>query len=421
MYRVEEKQLHKEHKLMILLVIPIVFILYAILSSIFHNRYNFEGFIRIITSPTILVTDFMEVGGVEAAFINAAIIALVNIYILKYYKLRINGLLIAEFMTVVGFSFFGKNIFNVIPIYLGGYLFSKYQKIDFRDSILVVMFGTALAPIVSEISFSDIIPYGYRLLVGCSTGVFIGFIIVPLSSHMLRFHDGYNLYNIGFTSGIIGTILTSIFRSFNVDIDPVNIIYDQNNWSIIVVLLLIFLYLISIGVFINKRAIIQYRNIFRYRGRLITDFTHLIGYGVTFVNMGIMGILSVVYVIIIRGSINGAIMAAILTVTGFSAFGKHLKNCIPIVIGVILAAVILNYDLSTTGIVITVLFSTTLAPLAGSYGLIIGIIAGMLHLIIVTNVGVMHGGINLYNNGFAGGIVSGFMIPIIDAFKKGRR
>ena len=34
------------------------------------------------------------------------------------------------------------------------------------------------------------------------------------------------------------------------------------------------------------------------------------------------------------------------------------------------------------------------------------------------NVGVVHGGFNLYNNGFAGGIVAGIIVPILNVFKK---
>jgi len=31
------------------------------------------------------------------------------------------------------------------------------------------------------------------------------------------------------------------------------------------------------------------------------------------------------------------------------------------------------------------------------------------------NVGVLHGGVNLYNNGFSGGFVAAFLVPIIEA------
>jgi hypothetical protein len=67
------------------------------------------------------------------------------------------------------------------------------------------------------------------------------------------------------------------------------------------------------------------------------------------------------------------------------------------------------------------LFSTTLAPIAGTYGMVAGLIAGALHMILVTNVGVIHGGITLYNNGFSGGIVASVMIPVIDAFMKEKK
>jgi hypothetical protein len=39
----------------------------------------------------------------------------------------------------------------------------------------------------------------------------------------------------------------------------------------------------------------------------------------------------------------------------------------------------------------------------------------MLHLTLVVNVGFLHGGVNLYNNGFAGGLIAALMIPILEA------
>lgn len=420
LYQFQEKELHKEQKLLILLMFPISFLIFGIGVSIYQSDFDALaiGLMRIVASPTILITDFLVIGGIGASFVNAAIIGFINLYLLKYYQLRINGLLIAAFMTVIGFAFFGKNLFNVIPIYLGGYLYTKYQKIAFKDSILVVMFGTALAPIISEISFAEILPEYTALTVGILVGIFIGFIIVPLSTHMLKFHNGFNLYNIGFASGILGTVLTSIFRSFQIEIEPVSIIYKNNSWYIVGLLVFLFVYLITVGIFINRDAFKSFTEVFKYKGRLITDFTHLVGYGITFVNMGIMGLLSILYVIIVKGVINGPVIAGIFTIVGFSAFGKHLKNCFPIILGVIIASLFIGYNLSSTGIVIALLFSTTLAPIAGSYGPGVGVVAGMIHLVLVTNVGIIHGGINLYNNGFAGGIVAGFLIPIVDAFKR---
>lgn len=419
---IQEKEIHKERVLLILLVFPIIFFIFGLLTSFNPVGEEFlliKGLWSILSSPTILITDFLEVGGIGAAFINASLIGFLNLFLLRYYKLRINGLLIAAFMTVLGFSFFGKNMFNILPIYLGGYLYCYYQKISMREVILVIMFSTSMAPIVSEISFAQIFPRIYGLPIGILVGMLIGFIIVPLASHMLRFHDGFNLYNIGFTSGIVGTVFTSILRGFQKVIMPVDILYLENDTSITIMLTVLFIYLIIVGLMINKEGLKKYKHIFKYRGRIVTDFTQQIGYGITFLNMGLMGILCLIYVVLIGGVINGPVLAGIFTVVGFSAFGKHPKNCLPITVGVVVAAFLMGHNLSSTGIVISVLFSTTIAPIAGTYGVGIGVLAGMLHLALVTNIGVVHGGINLYNNGFSGGLVAGFLIPIIDAYKKG--
>lgn len=419
---IQERDLKKEQVLMILVVFPIAFLAFGLGSILFQNNPEttlIRGLWNISSAPTVLVTDFLEVGGVGAAFVNSALIGFFNLFLLKRYKMRINGLLIAAFMTVLGFSFFGKNVFNILPIYVGGYFYCRYQRIQMKDVILVIMFSTSMAPIISEISFAHIFTRPYGLMMGIVVGILIGFIIVPLSSHMLRFHDGFNLYNIGFTAGIIGTVVTSVLRSFKIEINPVDILYLQQNNGIIILLIILFLYLISIGLLINTKVIKEYKRILPYRGRSITDFTQQLGYGITFFNMGIMGILSLLYVLVVGGIVNGPVIAGIFTIVGFAAFGKHPKNCLPIMLGVIVAAFFVGYDLSSTGIIISVLFSTTIAPIAGTYGMGVGIIAGILHLALVTNIGIIHGGINLYNNGFAGGLVAGFLVPIIDAFKKG--
>lgn len=422
-HKYQEKELHKEQKLKILFIFPLTFMILGILFSYLDNKSNltlYSGLKNIILSPTILITDFLSVGGIGSTFVNVALISFYNLYLLKKYKLRINGLILAAFMTVMGFSFFGKNIFNIIPIYIGGYLYSNYKKIDFKDIIVSIMFATALAPVISEISFSNILPNKIAILIGIGVGIFIGFIITPLASHMVKFYDGYNIYNLGFTAGILGTILTSALRNLDIKIESVNILYLENNIFLILTLISMFIYLIYIGISINKNALNEYKYIFNYSGKVVTDYTFLMGYGVTFFNMGIMGLLSLSYVLLIGGVINGPVIAGIFTVVGFSAFGKHIKNCLPIILGVIIAALFLEYDISSTVVIITVLFSTTLAPIAGVYGYKIGFIAGILHFLLATNVGIIHGGVNLYNNGFAGGLVAGFLLPILDSFIKRR-
>ena len=72
--------------------------------------------------------------------------------------------------------------------------------------------------------------------------------------------------------------------------------------------------------------------------------------------------------------------------------------------GVYLASFTKTWAINQPSPILALLFSTTLAPVAGRFGPVAGIIAGYLHSSVALNVGIVYGGMNLYNNGFAGGI-----------------
>ena len=92
----------------------------------------------------------------------------------------------------------------------------------------------------------------------------------------------------------------------------------------------------------------------------------------------------------------------------------------PIMMGVFLASNLNKYEPSSTTAVLTGLFSTTIAPLAGEFGFLAGIIAGFLHKAVATNTGLIHGGLNLYNNGLAGAFVAAVLLPIFRDLKERR-
>ena len=58
--------------------------------------------------------------------------------------------------------------------------------------------------------------------------------------------------------------------------------------------------------------------------------------------------------------------------------------------------------------------------MAGKFGPVVGIIAGYLHSSVALNVGIVYGGMNLYNNGFAGGIVAIFLVPVVQSISDRR-
>ena len=100
---------------------------------------------------------------------------------------------------------------------------------------------------------------------------------------------------------------------------------------------------------------------------------------------------------------------------GFSTTGKHLRNILPVMFGVLLASFAKVWNITEPSAILALLLSTTLAPIAGEFGVIAGILAGFLHSSVALNVGSVYGGMNLYNNGFAGGLVAVFLVPVIQS------
>ena len=67
------------------------------------------------------------------------------------------------------------------------------------------------------------------------------------------------------------------------------------------------------------------------------------------------------------------------------------------------------------------LFGTTLAPISGHFGWPYGILAGFIHASLVLQTGGPVAGLNLYNNGFSGGLIAIVLYPTITAIGRKRR
>ena len=103
-------------------------------------------------------------------------------------------------------------------------------------------------------------------------------------------------------------------------------------------------------------------------------------------------------------------------VFGYGAFGAHLKNYTPVLAGVLISCLFTQYTPTTPGILIASIFCVGLAPIAGQFGVLAGIGAGILHAAIVMYSSQLYGGLNLYNNGFSCGWVAIIMVPLIESF-----
>lgn len=391
-------------------------------SSVFFNSplEILTGMKQILIAQSILISDYMAIANPGAAIFNSGLLMLIAVVISKVNKVNINGTIIAAIFTVAGFALFGKNIYNTWSIVFGVFLYSKFQNAPFRKFLLIALFGTALGPMISHLSFNIHLDPISSIIIANIVGILAGFILPSLAHHFIVFHEGFNIYNIGFTAGMIGTVFMSLFRAFGIETPEVSILVEGYNLELNICLFLLFSSMILIGYLFNNKSFKGYTKLLTHTGRLVDDFVVTEGFGISFINMGLLGLFSTIYIYIIHGNLNGPVIGGIFTVVAFGAFGKHLKNVAPIFVGVVLGAYLQIWDINSVGAILAVLFGTTLAPIAGVFGWQSGVAAGFLHMALVMNIGYLHGGINLYNNGFSGGMVAAILVPIITAFKEGQ-
>ncbi len=383
---------------------------------------SLQGFWRLQLAPGRLIQDFIAVAGIGGTLINAALSGAVALIVIIGLKVSISGPTFAAVLTIIGFGFFGKTPLNIIPIIAGVFLAASYAGKQVQEYLIIALFGTALGPIVSFVLFEFALSAPVAIPLAIVIGLLSGFLLPPLAFSILNFHQGYNLYNMGMTCGFFALFAASFFRATGHTFATSMAWYSGDN--LLPVLLVPVLSLILVITALRggvKKAFTGLREITRLPGRLPSDFMDMVSFDGALLNSGLLGLAGTIYLLAIGADFSGPVIGGLLTVMGFGAFGTHVKNSWPVVLGVVGGTVLFGWELSSPGPVLAALFGTTLAPVAGQFGIIPGLVAGVIHIVMVMQTGAWQGGINLYNNGFAGGLTAALLVAFIQWRKANRK
>lgn len=405
-------------KEMMLFTVGTNILLYLVAFLSASPKELIQGIIEIIVSRDALITDYFALAGTGAAFLNAALVMTHCIVLLRVEKIPFTGPSMAVIYINAGYALWGKNILNILPILLGTLIYAKVQHVHFGRYIYMALFGTALAPFVTEVLY--MLPFSTKVnfVLAIMVGIFLGYVISPLSMHTASMHMGYNLFNVGFAAGILAFVLVCVLRSMGLECEPVLVWQEGVATNLAVGMYVYFVLAVVVGLMIDKGKLDNLFHIFKHPGRAVADFVLMDGPGATLMNMGLVGMICLTYILLIGGDLSGPVLGAIWMAFGFAAFGAHVKNYLPVLAGVFLYSFISQYTATTPGIQLAAIFAVGLAPIAGQFGIIPGIIAGALHSTIVMCTTNMYGGLNLYNNGFSAGWVAVFMIPTLESFMR---
>lgn len=406
-----------------LLFFMVVLLVFLALLGIFVEGFDaaWEGFLLLQRTPARLISDFMKVASIGGTLLNGALVGALGLGLVLWNRVKLSGPTFAAIFTMVGFAFFGKTLTNILPIMGGVYLAAKFARKGFSSYLIIALFGTALAPLVSFFAWEMGDSFVSSWILAILLGMAAGFLLPPVAVAMLHIHQGYNLYNVGLTCGFVGLFAASFIRAGKQVFLPRMEWLDTNPPVLLLLVPLISLFLILGALFLEGKSC--WKNFWKIQkipGRLPSDFMDMASIGGALCNAGVLGLGGSLYLYATGSAFNGPTLGGLFTVMGFGAFGTHPRNSIPVVLGVFLACLVFKVPHSAPGAVLAAIFVTTAGPLAGEFGFPVGVLAGFTHFAMVMQTGGWHGGLNLYNNGFAGGLTVGLFVAIIEWYRSVR-
>ena len=402
-----------------------------------------EGF-RLQQSATGMLdlNTFMVVGegNIGVPFINAGILLIIVMLTYLFTKTNINGGSIAAAFMVFGFGFCGKTLWNVWPLFFGVMLHAVVNKKEIKTVTGLAWFSAALSPLVSIVTLytrfdgtstmgETPVFTGGTLALAIVLGLIAGYLVATFAGFLPEKHNGLTLYNAGMAAGLTGFFIFSLMKTLGIaHSGPSHEYPNIANGTLVacIAVLLVFLLICGLCITAKEKGFIDSVVTKLYSGSAVEQF----GFGATLVNMSICGFACLLYWWLTRtANAHGPLFACLWTCVGFASNGISVRTMAPIMAGVYVTSIIVggtcgalqgnpffesafNY-VGSKNMLIAAIFGCGMAPVVFKHGSFVGFLAGVIHSILVPNTGVLHGWMNLYNNGFCIGLVVTFFIPAV--------
>ena len=417
-----------------LISILIGYILTPSLTNLFKALLMQQSATNLLDSNLLyLVKDV----GLGAPFVNAGILFLLVLFSYFFAKVELNGASIPAAFMVFGFGFCGKNLWNIWPLLFGVIGFGLQKKKQLSKLLPLAWFSTALSPMVSILTLytqydgSNVLSLEPHFSISSfclasAAGLFAGYCILTLADLLPKKHEGLTVYNAGMAAGLTGFLAFSLMKAMGIAHGAPSHEYPSfENGTLVICIIVLLAYLLVCGIVVShkeKEGIIgPIKEL--YLGNAVEQY----GFGATLINMALCGFLCLLYwFLTIKAAVHSPLFASLFTVVGFASNGISIKSMLPILCGVYCTSFFAgimqgdNHSLingleyvSSKSMLIAALFGCGMAPVVYHYGYVVAFFAAMVHSLLVVNTGILHGWMNLYNNGFCIGLVVTFFVPIL--------
>ena len=141
------KTLTYNQRFLLISTVPIYFMVFALIFSPIDEIL--PGLWQIIIQPDLLITDYIVVGGIGAAFFNAGSLTLILLFLLHHFKVEFDRHIVVSSYLIFGFSLFGKNVVNIWLILFGFFIYAKLHGYSLKKYIYYGLYGTSLSPAIT--------------------------------------------------------------------------------------------------------------------------------------------------------------------------------------------------------------------------------------------------------------------------------
>ena len=410
---------------------------FLIAAFLMPDRANMlTGYWQILSTPCKLTTSNFAVGGYAATFLNMGLVGVICVALFVGLKATANNASTLAVILTVGFGSWGINILNVWPTILGVVLYCVVKKEKLADNVNAMIFSTGLAPLITDlmIRYPHAEPVGFNLPgIGLAMliGLAIGFFLPAGMANSPKVHKGFDLYSAAFPVGMMAFFLNAaLFKTLGLELPDgaaasqllvTSPVIVNTFCGILFSLCIIFAFVLGCRPKDYWRLLMD--------PELVTNFSSTYGNSVFLMNVGCFGLFILGYYNLIGASFNGVTFGVVFCMLSTCNSGSHPANVWPIMLGYAVASAVAGwlsqltggtfaFQLNAQAICVGLCYANGLSPISDKYGWKYGMLAAVMHYLLVTSVPNLHGGFCLYNGGFTAALICIILVPELERFTK---
>ena len=394
------------------------------------------GLGQILSQPSKLTCSYFAIGGYAATFLNMALVGFASLGLFLIFKGTPNNASTLAFILTLGFGSWGINILNIWPTVFGVMVYCLVKKEKFGANVNAMLFSTGIAPLITDlmIRYPNAEPVGFNLP-GIGLALLVGFIIgffLPAGLvHSPKVHKGFDLYSAALPIGMTAFFLNAtLFKTLGVTLPagaPAEHLQVASPMIVNTFCCVLFGLCVVFAFVLGCKPKDYWRLL--TDPAQVTNFSSTYGNAVFLMNVGVFGLFILGYYNLIGATFNGVTFGIIFCMLSTCNSGSHPGNVWPIMLGYVAASTVCGWLAPLVGGTFTLAVNAQaicvglcdangLSPIADKYGWHCGVIAAVMHYLLVTSVPTLHGGFCLYNGGFTAALICIILVPELERFFK---